>query len=325
MSSEIDFSIILPVCHGGVLLRETLDSIRQLDYPRERFEVVIAGREEVPSAGAPYPMRTISVDTANRSAALNAACAAARGDWLAFADDDCLIRPDWLRTLAAVIAREPGAGIIGGVDELVTDGSAFDLALDHVLQSFLGSGGLRRGKGVRTGRYYPRLWNMALSRGVTTSLLTGVFDETILVHEDVELAERARTKGFRIVFAEELRIGHRRDTTFRSFVRRNFRMAVVAGRFGLHRWAHSVLAAAVLAMPVLAVASPVQPMARVALAAGVAVYAVMILGVSIQGAWKRRRLAVLAITPALLASCHLARGTGFLCGTLSSGRRPGAR
>jgi hypothetical protein len=43
-----------------------------------------------------------------------------------------------------VIAREPGVGIIGGMDEIETDGSAFDLALDHVLQSFLGSGGLRR-------------------------------------------------------------------------------------------------------------------------------------------------------------------------------------
>jgi GT2 family glycosyltransferase len=316
MNSEIDFSIILPVCHGGKLLRESLDSIRSIDYPRDRFEVIVAGREDVPSTGETIPMRTIRVDAANRSAALNAACAAARGTWLAFADDDCIVRPDWFKTLAAVIAREPGAGIIGGMDELETDGSAFDLALEHVLHSFLGSGGLRRGNGVRAGRYYPRLWNMALPRDVIVSMLPRVFDETLCVHEDVELAERIRRMGRRIVFAPELRIGHRRDTTFRSFVSRSFRMAVVAGRFGLHRWAHSVLAAAALGAPVLVAVSLVQPTARPVLVAGLAVYAAMILGVSVQGALGRHSLRVLVIVPALLVCCHFARGLGYLRGIL---------
>ena len=200
---------------------------------------------------------------------------------------------------------------------------AFDLALDQVLHSFLGTGGLRSGRGVRVGRYYPRLWNMALPRDVIASMLPRVFDETLSVHEDVELAERIRGTGRRIVFAPELRIGHRRDTTFRSFVRRNFRMAVVAGKFGLHRWAHTVLAAATIGVPALVVASLIHPAARVALLAGLAVYGAMILGVSVQGAWERRRLKVLAIIPALVVSCHLARGLGYLRGIADARLGPG--
>lgn len=321
MNVVIDFSIILPVCHGGELLRAALESIRQLEYPPERFEVVVAGREDVPSTPEPVLMRAIQVHTANRAAALNAACAAAQGAWLVFADDDCLVRPDWLKTLALVIAREPGAGIIGGVDELETNGSAFDLALDQVLHSFLGSGGLRRGGGVRVGRYYPRLWNMAMPRDMVQSMLPHVFDETLRVHEDVELAERIRATGRNIVFAPELRIGHRRNTTFRSFVRRSFRMAVVAGRFGLHREAHSVLAAAVSGVFALAVAASVQPAARVVLLTGIAVYAAMILGVALRGSRARRSLRVLLLVPVLLVSCHFARGLGYLRGVLSPRRQ----
>jgi GT2 family glycosyltransferase len=304
MSSDLHFSIILPVCHGGELLRAAMDSIRKLDYPPEQFEVIVK-------------------DETNRSAALNAACGEARGKWLAFADDDCVLWPDWLKALRAVTEREPDAGMIGGVDELVTDGSAFDLALDSVLNSFWGTGGLRRGAGVRAGRYYPRLWNMAIARDAIVPMLPRVFDESLDVHEDVELAERIRRAGRRIVFAPDWRVGHRRDTNYGSFVRRNFGMARVAGRTGIHRLPHTVLAAcvigALLFVPGSLFIAPLQPVLM--FTAGV--YGAVLLFCAVVGFVRARKLKVLAIIPALLVSCHFARGAGYLAG-LASRRRAGS-
>ena len=305
MSTELDFSIILPVCHGGGFLAAALDSIRKLDYPPERFEVIVK-------------------EGANRSAALNAACAEARGKWLAFADDDCVLPPDWLKVLCGVMARDPQAGMIGGVDELVTDGSAFDLALDTVLNSFWGTGGLRRGAGLRAGRYYPRLWNMAIARGAIAPGLPRVFDERLDVHEDVELAERIRAAGRKIVFAPDWRIGHRRDTSFTSFVRRNYGMARVAGQRGIHRLPHSVLAAFAAGLPLLVLgAGFVTPLRPVLMITAVCYGAVLLLCAA-QGFARARSAKVLAIIPALLVSCHFARGAGYMAG-LASCRGAGSR
>jgi GT2 family glycosyltransferase len=295
MNPDLHFSIILPVCHGGAFLSAALDSIRKLDYPPEQVEVIVK-------------------EGANRSASLNAACAEARGKWLAFADDDCVLGADWLKRLRAVTEREPDAGMIGGVDELVTDGSAFDLALDSVLNSFWGTGGLRRGAGVRAGRFYPRLWNMAIARDAIAPMGPRVFDEGLDVHEDVELAERIRKAGRRIVFAPDWRIGHRRDTTYRSFVRRNFGMGKVSGQHGIHRLPHSVLAAFAVGMPLLVFGSWIMAPLRPALTVAAAAYGAVLLLCAVAGFVRARNSKVLAIIPALLVSCHFARGAGYLAG-----------
>jgi glycosyltransferase involved in cell wall biosynthesis len=42
MKQRMKFSVILPVCHGGVFLEKALDSLGQIDFPINRFEVIVA-------------------------------------------------------------------------------------------------------------------------------------------------------------------------------------------------------------------------------------------------------------------------------------------
>jgi GT2 family glycosyltransferase len=65
------------------------------------------------AADAPYPVRTMHSDAAALSGAKNRAIAVARGEILAFTDDDCYPRPDYLFALADVFARHD-VGVIGG-------------------------------------------------------------------------------------------------------------------------------------------------------------------------------------------------------------------
>src|SRR5258708_3101598 len=50
-------------------------------------------------------------------AARNVAAAQARGDWLAFTEDDVTPAPDWLERACERIAREPAPDVIEGVTE----------------------------------------------------------------------------------------------------------------------------------------------------------------------------------------------------------------
>ncbi len=336
------YSVILPVVHGGCMLADSLRTLCALDYPADRVEALVAGATDDEEARAivrraaevaPFPIRWVGCPREaavegpgrtvgpNRSVALNRACDQARGRYLAFADDDALFRRDWLTRMDEAIASEPGLGLLGGSDELESR-SSFDVALDVVLHSPLGAGSVRGGRtGVRAGRYYPKLWNMMIPAEVAASAaipraasvgVPHVFDESLEVHEDVDLGRRVEAAGYRVVHAPDARVGHLRDTTYRAFMRRNVAMGSASRRLGTHRGAHLAVAAWTVALPVLAVASLASRRLRRWALAPVAAYLAAAVSVGVRGAFTRRDACVGVLAPLVLVSLHLARGVGYL-------------
>jgi hypothetical protein len=249
---------------------------------------------------------------------LNEACRVARGNVLVFADDDCVFMEGWLENLKEVMNREPDIGLVGGQDELVSVNSAFGLALDHVLQSFIGTGGMRKGSGVRTGTYYPKLWNMAIPKDIADMVAfenedgqVCVFDESLQVQEDVELARRITREGKRIVCAPEVRIGHKRDTTFGLFVKRNIQKGQTSRQLGTHRLSHSVLMLFSLLVIFSLFTSFYSPLMRSVFFVVGGGYAVILLGASIIGYWRTKRIAVSLMIPVVLIVLHFGRGLGY--------------
>lgn len=311
--------------------------MRRVAYPADQFEVLVPGQVddadsrrivEEAAAGAPFRLDFVPVAAATRAGALNGAIAISRGRYLAFVDDDVFVEPDWLIRLEEVFRRQPEAGLVGGVDAMTEAAGTFDLAFDAVLHSFLGGGRSRLGDGIRAGQYYPRLWNMAMPRIAADAAAIvradgsrEVFNAALPVHEDVELGERIRRTGRLLVFAPELKVRHRRKTTFAAMVRRDFQIARTCRTEGLHPWGHRALAAAVVVGVVLAAGSVFWPQPRVGLAALAAIYAVALLTVGIVAAIRKRRLSVLLLAPVIAASLHLARATGYLVGR-KRGREP---
>ena len=327
------FSVIMPVCHGGQLLTKALTSLRRLEFPSAAMEVLVCAPEDDADSRAavaseamavPFPMRYVPSGSAGRPAALNAACALASGAYLAFVDDDAFPEPDWLTRLQEVLEHEPNVGIVGGVDELVGGLGTFDLALDVILNSFLATGSCRRETGVRMGKYYPRLWNMAMPRDLALEIAAmrgnrgQVFDQTLAVHEDVELGDRVHHLGKVLVFAAQARVIHRRRTTFLNMFRRDVDMARTCRALGLHRLPHRILLAGALAVVVFALLTPFSRACGLALMLVAGVYVVLLAAVAVKGFVRTRRPAVLLFIPLLLTSLHAARVFGYILGR----RRP---
>jgi cellulose synthase/poly-beta-1,6-N-acetylglucosamine synthase-like glycosyltransferase len=328
MEHKLEFTIILPVWHGGDFLKNALCSLQHLDFPPDRFEVIVAGAQDDHSSQqmmqtfaseSAFETKFVGCSESHRAKMLNAACRAAKGKVLVFTDDDCVLREGWLKSLHEVILREPELGIVGGQDELESSNSAFALALNYVLQSFIGTGGIRRGSGLRTGTYYPKLWNMALPREVAFQVAlhteeghTQIFNESLEVQEDVELAKRIAQAGKHTVFAPEVLVGHQRDTTFWRFTRRNFEKARTSRSLGTHRLSHSALAAFAIGVLTLFFASFFSSPLRSLFLTVLAVYGFLLLVVSIGGYFHTKRLRVCAMIPVIIVSLYFARGIGYL-------------
>jgi glycosyltransferase involved in cell wall biosynthesis len=115
-------SVIVATRNRCELLASTLDALGRQNWPRQRFEIVVADngstdgtRDIVVRAsrvGGPS-IRYLFVATPGKSHAVNAALEIARGEILAFTDDD--VRPErhWLAYLDAAIGR-PGVSFVAG-------------------------------------------------------------------------------------------------------------------------------------------------------------------------------------------------------------------
>jgi glycosyltransferase involved in cell wall biosynthesis len=331
-TNRLDFSVIFSVEHRGHFLRNALLSAQQLDWPPDSFEILAVAQggdkkteEEVQKiAGGKPIIRYFASSSPTFAGRLNSACAAAQGRILAFADDDCELAPDWLRNIAEAFEALPNAGLIGGIDELRPTADAFSVALDCVLGSFVGTAGCRSTNGLKLGRCYPKLQNMAIKREAAERVAEErgrdgfwLFDEHLAVHTDVDLTKRVEHLGMRAVMCANVRVNHCRNTTFWKFLQRNFMMARTSRVLGIHRLPHTVLAAAGSGVLLLAVGSPWSEFLRLALGVCLTAYAALVLWCALKGFFRTRRPSVMALIPFLLGGVHLARALGY---TLPVGR-----
>src|SRR5439155_25866474 len=113
-------SVIVPTYRRPSQLRECLAALAELDYPRGRFEVIVVadGGGVSPEAlaetlGERVRATLLSGPRAGPAAARNAGAARARGELLAFTDDDCRPARSWLRRLAERHLEQPERALGG--------------------------------------------------------------------------------------------------------------------------------------------------------------------------------------------------------------------
>jgi len=115
-------SVIVCTRNRAARLPEFFSHLARLDFPVDDWELVIvdhASSDRTPETIEEFAARTrirvrhVRAVTDALTGAKNIGLAHARGDILAFTDDDCYPRPDYLRALIEVFAEHP-AGVVGG-------------------------------------------------------------------------------------------------------------------------------------------------------------------------------------------------------------------
>ena len=231
MSALPTFSVVVPTYRRPEPLAACLRSLDALDYPRDRFEVIVvddgSGAPPTPGPDALPPALDVHVITqphAGPATARNTGAARARGDYLAFTDDDCMPEAGWLRALAARAGPGADQAIGGRTVNALSDNSyanATQLLLDYLYEWQAEHGG--------AGFFASN--NLA----VPTALFRarGGFDTDfpLAAGEDREFCHRWARSGGRLVYAPDAVVRHRHHLTLASFWRQHVNYGRGALRF----------------------------------------------------------------------------------------------
>ena len=118
--ARIRLSVIIATFDRPKELTRCLRAIGDLVYPRDQFEVIVVNDgghledvDRLKRLARDVDLRVVSTRNMGPGAARNAGAAIARGEFIAFVDDDCITPPDWLTRLSAAVERSPDA-MVGG-------------------------------------------------------------------------------------------------------------------------------------------------------------------------------------------------------------------
>src|SRR5262245_245410 len=122
-------SIVVPTCNRPNELKRCLTALAAQDLPPADFEVLVVddgSRESAEVVTAQVrsctTVRLLRQENAGPAIARNLGAQHARGEFLAFTDDDCEPAPNWLRALLERLRANPRA-LVGGrtINALVTN------------------------------------------------------------------------------------------------------------------------------------------------------------------------------------------------------------
>ncbi len=100
MKKEV--SVIIPTKNNGDILEKCLSSIKNLDYPKDKIEVIIVdghSKDATVEIAKKYGCRILYEDIGTRGGACNVGVRNAEGKFIAFTDADCVVPKDWLTNL----------------------------------------------------------------------------------------------------------------------------------------------------------------------------------------------------------------------------------
>jgi len=102
------FSVIVPTYNRPAQLANCLEGLACLEYPRDCFEVIVVNdggssvEDTVTAFHGKLMVKVLDQAKAAPAAARNKGASEARGQFLAFIDDDCTPTPKWPRPYLGV-------------------------------------------------------------------------------------------------------------------------------------------------------------------------------------------------------------------------------
>ena len=229
--SGIIVTVVVPTYCRPQQLRSCLEALAAQTFPEPWEVVVVDDGSPQPFTASDMPaadrcaLRVIRQENAGPAAARNRGVREARGEFVAFTDDDCRPEPGWLGTLVDAVRQRPGA-LVGGTtfngltDELFA--STSQLIVDLVYEHF---------NARPDDAYFLASNNIICTRERLLSM--GGFDEGYprAGGEDRDLCDRWRRLDWPIVWEQAAHVEHRHSQSLRTFLDLHFRY----GR-GAHRY-----------------------------------------------------------------------------------------
>lgn len=230
MDKFIFFSIIIPTYNRLDLLSGCLVSIATVDYPFDKFEVVVVddGSKTTPdeivlSFQTKFNLSLIKQTNSGPASARNRGANSAIGDYLVFIDDDSVVSKNWLKELNRMVLEKPDCAIGGAIENALPNNiyaTASETIISYLYIQF---------------NKDPENANFLVSNNLVVPknnfLLVKGFDTNLEMSEDREFCKNWLTAGFKLCYAEKVVIYHKNRTSFKSYWKQQFIYGRGAYRF----------------------------------------------------------------------------------------------
>ena len=216
-------SVVIPTYSRIPHIRECVRALAGSDYPKDRYEVIVVD-DGSPDPASPHlegvhpglNLRCLRQQQSGPATARNLGLIHASGDLVAFTDDDCKPRPEWLPALAQAHEAHPEAGFSGPVRNGVQNSVAAEtsqILIDYCIRYF---------DLPTTGRGFFTSNNMGFPRKQLVDL--GGFSTSfpLAAAEDRDVCARWTDAGYGFIFVERAVVDHFHDLNVRRFVRQQF-------------------------------------------------------------------------------------------------------
>jgi glycosyltransferase involved in cell wall biosynthesis len=214
----------VPVYNRPDEIKELLESLSRQTFKNYELVLVEDGssipcEEEIARYKDKLNIRYFFKENAGPSKARNFGMEKARGDYFLFCDSDCILPPEYFEQIDRELKTNE-TDAFGGPDRAHPDFNNLQKATSYAMTSFLTTGGIRGGK-KKVDKFYPRSFNMGISREVFEKV--GGFPNTRMhPGEDMVFTIDIMREGFKTRLFEDAFVYHKRRTSLAKFKKQVF-------------------------------------------------------------------------------------------------------
>lgn len=236
-------SIIIPVRNDAELLKNCLQSISEIDYPKEKLEIIIAdGMSTDKSAEVARAHGALVIENRKQtvSPGRNIAFEHSKGDIVAFTDADCIVDKNWIKnSLKHFDGDDNNVACVGGPNLTPPDESDFGRAVGFVFDQGLFAAGSIHARVINSTFEVKSIpgCNAVYQREALQKVMP--IDEALLTCDDTELNQRIIDNGYKLLYTPDVFVWHYRRPNPMGLFKQMYRYAI--GRLQVGKRNHRMI------------------------------------------------------------------------------------
>jgi glycosyltransferase involved in cell wall biosynthesis len=188
-------SVVIPTYNRAGHLKECLEALERQTIAKKMFEVIVVDggstdgtSEYLKERAAAGSMRLVYLEEKKKGAgaARNLGVLNSSSEYIAFTDDDCIPDADWLSDLLESFPKDDRCAAIGGPIISAYKKNMISRYVDYC----------RRCRNLNFSGKVIHLPTMNALYRRTALLEVGIFDERVIITEDIHLSQKILKKGF---------------------------------------------------------------------------------------------------------------------------------
>jgi cellulose synthase/poly-beta-1,6-N-acetylglucosamine synthase-like glycosyltransferase len=223
-------TVIVPVRNGEQTIQPLLESLKKLDYNRNKVEVIVVdgnSTDKTREIVKQYPVKLIIENRKGLNLARNVGIKNGNGEIVAFTDADCIVPPNWITKIVENF-KDPKVSCVGGSAKALDSDFVSQYADNSIVRLMPFFTKREELEKVKPFFRHPVGCNMAYRRKVAEEV--GYFDENIQYgFDEVEFAGRVCKAGYTMVLDPKVSVWHKHRSTLGDFLKQNFQYGKGSG------------------------------------------------------------------------------------------------